>query len=130
MIYMLDTDTVSYLVRKNSAVIKNLIKHEDDEICISAISYAELCFGLEKKGSEKLFNEVSGVMGKLSIISFDDSQSELYGKIRLELEKSGTPLGDMDMLIAAAALSAGAILVTHNSKHFSKIRGMKVEDWG
>ena len=130
MIYMLDTDTVSFLVRRNPAVIKNLIKHEDDEICISAISYAELCFGLEKKGSEKLFSEVRIIMGKLSIISFDDSQSALYGKIRLELEKSGTPLGDMDMLIAAAALSIGAILVSHNVKHFSKIRGMKVEDWG
>ena len=130
MIYMLETDMVSFLVRKNPAVIKNMIKHEDDEICISAISYAELCFGLEKKGSEKLFNEVRVIMGKLSIISFDDSQSELYGKIRLELEKSGTPLGDMDMLIAAAALSAGAILVTHNTKYFSKIKGMKVEDWG
>jgi len=130
MTYMLDTDTVSFLVRRNPAVIKNLIKHENDEICISAISYAELCFGLEKKGSEKLFNEVSAVMGKLSIISFDDSQSELYGKIRLQLEKSGTPLGDMDMLIAAAALSSGAILVSHNVKHFSRIRGMKVEDWG
>ena len=130
MIYMLDTDTVSFLVKRNPAVIRNLIKHEDDEICISAISYAELCFGLEKKGSEKLFKEVSAITGKLSIISFDDSQSELYGKIRLQLEKSGTPLGDMDMLIAAAALSAGAILVSHNIKHFSKIRGMKVEDWG
>ena len=130
MIYMLDTDTVSFLVRKNPTVIGNLLKHEDDEICISAISYAELCFGLEKKGSEKLFNEARAIMGKLSIIGFDDSQSELYGKIRLQLEKSGTPLGDMDMLIAAASLSAGAILVSHNVKHFSKIRGMKVEDWG
>ena len=129
MIYMLDTDTVSFLVRKDTSVIKNLIKHEDDEICISAISYAELCFGLEKKGSEKLFAEVRSIMGKLAIVNFDDTQSELYGKIRLELEKAGTPLGDMDMLIAAAALSAGAILVSHNVRHFSKIKGIKVEDW-
>ena len=129
MIYMLDTDTVSFMVRKNPSIIRNLVKHEDDEICISAISYAELRFGLEKKGSEKLFNEVSVIMGKISIIDFDDSQSELYGKIRLELEKAGTPLGDMDMLIAAAALSSGAILVSHNTKHFSKIKGIRVEDW-
>jgi len=129
MIYMLDTDTVSFLVRKDTSVIKNLIKHEDDEICISAISYAELCFGLEKKGSEKLFTEMNLIMAKLSIVDFDDLQSELYGKIRLGLEKSGSPLGDMDMLIAAAALSADAILVTHNIKHFSKIKGIRVEDW-
>ena len=129
MIYILDTDTISLLVRRNPSVIKNLVKHEDDEICISAITYAELRFGLEKKGSEKLFNEVSTILGKLSIIDFNSSQSEHYGKIRLKLEKSGTPLGDMDMLIAAAALSAGAILVSHNVKHFSKVEGIKVEDW-
>jgi len=126
---MLDTDTVSLLVRKNSSVMERLVKHEDDEICISAISYAELRFGLEKKGSERLFNEVSAILGKLSIMDFTDAQSELYGKIRLKLEKSGTPLGDMDMLIAAAAQSAGAILVSRNVKHFSKIEGIKLEDW-
>jgi tRNA(fMet)-specific endonuclease VapC len=126
---MFDTDMTSLLVRKNPSVIKNLIKHEDNEICISVITYAELCFGLQKKGSEKLYTEVSAILEKLSIIDFDSSQSELYGKIRLKLEKSGTPIGDMDMLIAAAALSAGAILVSHNRKHFSKIDGLKVEDW-
>ena len=129
MIYMLDTDTVSYIIRKNSSVINNLIKHDDDEICISAISYAELYYGLEKKGSDRLFLEVATILGKLSIIDFDDSQSELYGKIRAEQEKSGMSLGDMDMLIAAAALSQDAILVSHNIKHFSKINGLKVEDW-
>jgi len=109
MRYMLDTDTVSLLVRENPSVIKNLLGHEKDEICISVITYAELCFGLEKKGSERLFNKVSVILGKLSILDFNCSQSEIYGKIRLKLEKSGMPLGDMDMLIAAAALSAGAI---------------------
>ena len=126
---MLDTDTVSFLVRKNPSVIKKLIQHEDDDICISAITYAELIYGLEKKGSEKLFSEVKTIIGKLSLIPFDESQSEIYGKIRAKLEKSGTPLGDMDMLIAAAAMKTGAILISHNVNHFSKIRGLKVEDW-
>ena len=129
MIYLLDTDTVSLIVRKNASVIGNLIEHENDEICISAISYAELYYGLEKKESERLFAEVGSIVRKLSIVDFDDSQSELYGKIRVELEKTGTPLGDMDMLIAAAAISQDAVLVTHNIRHFSKIRGIKIEDW-
>jgi tRNA(fMet)-specific endonuclease VapC len=126
---MLDTDTVSLIIRKHPSVIGNLIKHEDDEICISAITYAELCYGLEKKGSDRLFNEVSSILRKLTIVDFDSSQSELYGKIRLRLERAGTPLGNMDMLIAASALAAGAILVSHNTRHFSKIKGLKVEDW-
>ena len=129
MIYMLDTDTVSLIVRKHPSIIGKLIKHEDDEICISAITYAEICYGLEKRGSAKLINEIMPIMGKFSIVDFDNSQSELYGKIRVKLEKSGTPLGDMDMLIAASALAAGAILVTHNTKHFSKIKELKIEDW-
>jgi len=129
MIYMLDTDTVSLVIRKHSLVIGNLIKHEDDEICISAITYAELSYGLEKRGSEKLFNEVHLIIEKLSIIGFDDSQSELYGKIRVELENSGTPLGDMDILIAAAALSVGAILVSHNKRHFAGIKSLRIDDW-
>ena len=129
MIYLLDTDTISHIVRNHPKAIKNLIKHEEDEICISVITYAELYYGLEKKGSERLFNEVRVITGKCRIIDFNASQSEIYGKIRLELEKSGTPLGDMDMLIAAAAMSEKAILITHNKKHFSKIRGIKVDDW-
>ena len=129
MIYLLDTDTVSHIVRNHPPVIKNLIQHEDDEICISAVTNAELFYGLEKKKSERLFIEVRSIIGKCSIIDFDEPQSEIYGKIRVELEKSGSPLGDMDMLIASAALSIEAILVTHNIKHFSKIRGIRVEDW-
>jgi len=129
MIYMLDTDTVSNIVRKHPPVIKKLIKRESDEICISAVTNAELFYGLEKKNSQKLFNEVRSIIGKCTIVDFDASQSEIYGRIRVELEKSGTPLGDIDMLIAAAAISTGAILVSHNTKHFSKISGLKLEDW-
>jgi len=129
MIYMLDTDTLSHVVKKHPPVIKKLINHEEDEIYISAITNAELFYGLEKKKSQKLFNEVRSVIGKCTIIDFDASQSELYGRIRVELEKSGSPLGDMDLLIAAAAISTGAILVTHNTKHFSRIKGLKIEDW-
>ena len=129
MIYLLDTDTVSHIVRNHPPVIKNLIKHEDDEICISAITNAELFYGLEKKSSERLFNEVRTIIRKCSVIVFDEAQSEIYGKIRVELEKIGSPLGDMDMLIAASSLSTGAILVSHNVKHFSKIKGIRVENW-
>jgi len=129
MIYMLDTDTISNVVREHPKVIKKLIKHENDTICISALTGAELFYGLEKKNSQRLFDEVRSVIGKCTIIDFDASQSELYGKIRVELEKSGTPLGNMDLLIAAAAISTGAILVSHNTKHFSKVKGLKIEDW-
>lgn len=129
MIYMLDTDTVSLIVRNNLSVIKKFDKHDSDTICISAIVQAEIFYGLEKKGSARLFNEVNSVINKMSVIPFDDSQSKIYGKIRAELEKSGNPLNNMDILIAASALAAKAVLVTHNTKHFSKVKGLKTEDW-
>ena len=129
MIYMLDTDMVSFIVKKDPIVLKKLFKHDVDDICISAVTCAEIFYGLEKKGSAKLTKEVNSVIEKMSIITLDKSQSELYGRIRLELEKSGTPLENMDILIAAAALSINAVLVSHNVKHFSRIKNLKVEDW-
>ena len=129
MTYMLDTDMVSLVVRRNPSVIQNLIKHEEDEICISAITYAEIYYGLVKKGSDRLFSEVTEILGKISIIDFDNTQSELYGKIRAEQEKTGMILGSMDMFIAAAAMSQDAILVSHNTRHFSRVKGLKIEDW-
>jgi len=126
---MLDTDMVSLVVRRNPSVIQNLIKHEEDEICISAITYAEIYYGLVKKGSDRLFSEVTEILGKISIIDFDNTQSELYGKIRAEQEKTGMILGSMDMFIAAAAMSQDAILVSHNTRHFSRVKGLKIEDW-
>ncbi|MDR2098925.1 MAG: type II toxin-antitoxin system VapC family toxin [Rickettsiales bacterium] len=129
MKYMLDTDIVSLAVRGNPSIIKNLKMHEEDEIFVSAITYAELMYGLEKKGSTKLADEVSIVLGKLCIKDFDIDSAEYYGKIRLGLERPGAPLENMDMLIAAAAMSIGAILITHNTKHFGRIKGLKVEDW-
>jgi tRNA(fMet)-specific endonuclease VapC len=129
MKYMLDTDIVSLAVREHPSIIQNLKEHEEDEIFVSTISYAELMYGLEKKGSAKLADEVNIILGKLYVKDFDIDSAEYYGKIRMELERPGTPLENMDILIAASAMSAGAILVSHNTKHFSKIKGIKVEDW-
>ena len=129
MKYLLDTDIVSLAVKENPSIIKNLKAHKDDEFFISSITYAELMYGLEKKGSAKLADEVNVVLGKLLVEDFDINSAECYGKIRCSLEKMGTPLENMDVLIAATAMSIEAILVTHNIKHFSKIKGLKVEGW-
>jgi tRNA(fMet)-specific endonuclease VapC len=129
MKYLLDTDTISLVVKRNPGIIKKLKTHEDDEILVSSITYAEVTYGLEKKASAKLTEEVNIILGKLLVKDFDINSAECYGKIRYTLEKSGTPLDNMDILIAASAMSLGAILITHNIKHFSKIRDLKVEDW-
>ena len=130
MIYMFDTDTVSFFMKDNPKEIrKKVAKHNKDDFCISAITCAELMFGLKKNYSEKLDFWLNEVLDRFRVISFDDASSIIYGEIRATLEKSGNPLDNMDMLIAASALAEKAILVSHNVKHFSKVKDLKVEDW-
>lgn len=86
-------------------------------------------FGLNRNYSKQLDFWLHEVLGKFKVIPFDDVSAAIYGNIRASLEKSGTPLDNMDMLIASSALSAGAVLVSHNKKHFSKIKNLAVDDW-
>jgi len=130
MIYMFDTDTISFFIKDNPKNIRLMAaKHGKDEFCISAITLAELYFGLKRNYSKQLDFWFHIILDKFKVIEFDDSSASIYGDVRALLEKSGEPLGNMDMLIAASALKAGAVLVSHNIRHFSKIKGLKVEDW-
>ena len=130
MIYMFDTDTVSFFIKDNPKSIRErTVKHNKDEFCISAVTLAELMFGLKRNYSKQLDFWLNEILIKFNVIAFDDVSAEIYGEIRVALEKSGKPLDNMDMLIAASAMKVGAILVSHNAKHFSRIKGLKVEDW-
>ena len=130
MIYMLDTDTVSFFMKDNPKGVRaKAAKHSKDEFCISSITYAELMFGLKRNYSKQLDYWLHEVLDKFSIIAFDEASSVVYGEIRTNPEKSGSSLDSMDMLIAASALASGAVLVSHNTRHFSKIKGLKIEDW-
>ena len=130
MIYMLDTDIISCFIKDNPKSIRARVsKHGRDEFCISAITLAELMFGLKRNYSKQLDLWLHEILDKFQVIAFDDTCAVICGEIRADLEKSGEPLDNMDLLIAASALKAGAVLVSHNTKHFSKIDGLKAEDW-
>jgi len=130
MIYMLDTDIVSFFVKDNpKSIRKRVVKQSGDELCISAVTLAELMFGLKKNYSKQLDFWLHEILEKFKVIPFDENSASFYGDIRAEQEKSGELLDNMDMLIAASALKTGAVLVSHNVKHFSKIKGLKAEDW-
>jgi tRNA(fMet)-specific endonuclease VapC len=121
---------VSFFMRNNPKNVRiEVTRHEKDDLCISAVTYAELIFGLKKNYSKQLDFWLNEVLDKFKIFPFDDEAALSYGDIRAKLEKSGTPLDNMDLLIAACALSHKATLVSHNRKHFSIIKGLKVEDW-
>ena len=134
MMYMLDTNILSYLMRgRDEALAQKVAGHVAKDLCISSITYAELRYGIDRKddGRKKAQLERSLLMflSGIRVVPFDDHASVAYGKVRSGLEMTGDRIGLMDMLIAAHALSKGDILVTHNTGEFSRVHGLKVEDW-
>lgn len=131
MKYMLDTNICIYAIKhKPDTVIKKFLSRVPEELCISAITYAELMHGVEKSMSvERNRIAMSLFLSPITILQFDEHAAQEYGKIKAELEKKGTPIGPMDTLIAGHARSAGLILVTNNTREFSRVTGLTVEDW-
>ena len=128
--YLLDTNIVSDLVRNpQGPIAAHLRKVGESRIATSIIVASELRYGAEKKGSTRLTHQLESVLGVLQILPFESPADEFYGRIRVELEAVGKPIGSNDLLIAAHALSLGHTLVTDNTREFSRVRSLKVENW-
>ncbi|MCF0261188.1 MAG: type II toxin-antitoxin system VapC family toxin [Erysipelotrichaceae bacterium] len=131
MRYMLDTNICIYAIKhKPERVLTRLQEHDPEEICISSVTYAELVHGVEKsKAVEKNRIALALLLANIEIMKFDSLAAESYGKIRAELEKSGTPIGPLDTMIAGHAQSLGFTVVTNNTKEFKRVSGLKIENW-
>lgn len=131
MRYMLDTNICIYAIKhKPEKVFIKLQEHDPSEICISSITYAELVHGVEKSQAvEKNRVALALLLANIEIMKFDSLAAQFYGKIRADLEKAGTPIGPLDMLIAGHAKSLGYIVVTNNVKEFNRVKDLKVENW-
>ena len=128
--YLLDTNILSDLVRQPQGVIARRIAEAGEEtICTSIIVAAELRFGAEKSGSNKLGDQVDLILSAIEILPLESPADREYGKLRHYLARNGTPIGPNDMLIAAQALCAGLIVVTANTGEFSRVPGLIVENW-
>lgn len=129
--WMLDTDIcIALIKRKPSEMIGRLKKHKPGDIVISSITLAELCFGASKsKQVEKNRTALDQFLVPLEVVAFDDVAAESYGRIRAALEINGTPIGPLDTLIASHALSINATIVTNNVREFSRVEGLRVENW-
>jgi len=131
MRYMLDTCICSYILKKRPQSVKTRFEDiEPDALCISAVTLAELYYGAARhpKG-DAIRKEIDDFAARLSVVAWDEAAADHYGTIRTALEKKGTPIGAMDMLIAAHARSIRAVLVTNDLRHFTKVPGLKFEDW-
>lgn len=131
MRYMLDTNICIYSIKhKPEQVFLRLQEHEPADICISSVTYAELVHGVEKSQAiEKNRLALALLLSNIEILNFDANAAESYGKIRADLEKQGTPIGPLDMMIAGHAKSLNYTVVTNNTKEFNRVPGLKFENW-
>jgi tRNA(fMet)-specific endonuclease VapC len=129
MKYLLDTDTISYLYQGRETVISIFVDMRPSSVAISAISVAELRLGAHRKGSRKINNWLDVFFENVTVLPFDQAAAEVFGQTANILLRAGTPIGQNDTMIASQALANTLTVVTHNQKHFSKIVGLKTEDW-
>jgi tRNA(fMet)-specific endonuclease VapC len=127
---MLDTNIVSELARNpHGPVTRRIAAVGPAAICVSIITAAELRYGCAKKGSAKLLAQIAAILESVQVLALDVPADTEYGGIRSELEAAGKPIGPNDLFIAAHAYALQAVLVTANVAEFSRIRGLKVENW-
>lgn len=131
MRYMLDTNICIYAIKnKPENVLVNLQAKMQDGLCISVITLAELEYGVEASAyPEKNAVALMQFLSIMEILPFDDRAAAEYGKICAKLKKQGTPIGTMDMLIAAHARVSGLVLVTNNVREFTRVEDLRVENW-
>jgi tRNA(fMet)-specific endonuclease VapC len=130
MAYLLDTNILSQAVRMPQGEIATRVRQTGEaNVFTSIVVAAELRFGARKSGSERLASNVEDVLGSIKIEPLDAPSDGHYASLRTALERAGTPIGANDMLIAAHALATDSILVTDNVKEFSRVPGLKIENW-
>jgi len=122
---MLDTNMCSYILRgtSHSARRKLAALKEDQVACISAITEGEICYGLAKRPSTALHAAIEGFLAKIQVLPWGRDEATVYGQLRAKQETAGRPLGNMDLLIAAHAISSEAILVTRD-RAFAQVEGL------
>jgi tRNA(fMet)-specific endonuclease VapC len=130
MRYLLDTNIVSDLVRNPQGKVARHVRTVGEKhVCTSIIVAAELRYGADKKGSPRLSSQLDAVLGVLEVLPLEAPADKSYGSLRTRLEKRGTPIGGNDLLIAAQALALGCVMVTDNESEFSRVDGLRVQNW-
>lgn len=128
--FVLDTNTLIYFFRESGRVAKTLRATPSEELYLPTIVLYELQTGIEKSESPKRrIMQLQQIMARAAIVDFDQEAAVAAAQIRARLERLGTPIGDIDLLIAGVAVSLDATLVTHNTGEFSRVAGLSLVDW-
>lgn len=128
---MLDTNICIYLIKQQPpSIVERFSSHPVGDIGVSSITAAELSYGVSKgRHSSRNRHALEQFLAPLQVAVFDQAAAWSYGRLRRQLEEKGTPIGSMDMLIAAHALSLGVRLVSNNLREFQHVPGLRLENW-
>ena len=127
---LLDTNICIYIINVRPAAVRaRFQQYRLGDIGVSSVVAAELAYGVAKSGSARNQQALEMFLAPLSVLPFDDAAAWACGRLRADLERRGTPIGSLDTMIAAHALSQQALLVTHNTREFAQVRGLQLADW-
>lgn len=130
MKYLLDTDICSAYGRRPAALTHRFFQYGNDNIVVSALSLAELYSGAYlRPNNRKLIPQISALRGEITVLPFDDTCAEIYGRLNGMLRLKGVVVGAIDLMIASVALAHDLTLVTHNTADFAPVPGLRLEDW-
>ena len=130
-LYMLDTDSVSFFLRgRTPALDERMAKVSPKHVCISAVTWGELLYGVKlKEDAHRLAHLIDQFRLRVRCLAWDEATATQFASIAAQLHKAGTPIGSMDAMIAAHAMATGAVLISNNTRHFSRVSGLRVENW-
>ena len=129
--YLLDTDIATYLIRGQTPVLDERIAAvAPEELCISAVTRGELLYGIKlKEGAHRLSRLVDQFLERVACVPWDADAATHFATVAAQLHRAGTPIGSMDTMIAGHAIALGTVLVTNNERHFSRVSGLRIENW-
>lgn len=128
--FMLDTNILSAVIKRpQSPLAERILEADPDSLCTSIIVSAELRFGAQRRGSDALTAKVEALLEEIEVLPLGAEADRHYARVRTTLERQGTPIGSNDLLIAAHALALDCTLVTDNLREFSRVPGLRTENW-
>jgi len=128
--YLLDTNIVSFHIRKSSTALQRHLKAVSAaQVGLSVITEMELRYGLARNPTLRIAPLVESFLSGITIVPIDSAVAKEYAKARHQLDAKGSPIGPLDLMIAAHALALGTILITNNLREFRRIDGLRCEDW-
>ena len=130
MKFLLDTDTCIYALKHNPAVLNRLLAQKRDDVAVSVITEAELRTGAAKSASPaRTLRLIENFLRPLAVVEFNSIDATSYAQVRSRLERSGTPIGPLDTLIAAQAVARKLAVISNNEREFGRVAGLRVENW-